>query len=627
MEDKEPKTPAEAGTENPTTQAQSEAQAPEAEPAVASETAAQAANEAAPEAQAEPEPQSELETEPEQKDEAAQEPEPQSEPKSTQQPEAEMTMEQALQEAEQRLGAKVRRGQVIKGRVVFVGHEGVAVDVGAKVEGIIPFNQLTEEPLSEEELKEMLKPGDEVEVYVVRVDLPNNVIILSKKRAEADKSWRKIVELAEKGEPVEVAVREKVRGGLVAYLEGVRAFIPASQIDIKRVADLDEFVGQTIPVKITEINRKKGRVILSRRALLESDQKKKRAEILETLEPGSEVEGKVVEVTDFGAFVNLGAIDGLIHRSELGWGRFDHPKEVVKVGDEVRAKVLSVDKERERVNLSIKALSPDPWQTASEKYEVGQRIKGKVVGLTPFGAFIEIEPGLEGLIHITEMSWTKRPRHPSDVLKDGEDVEAVVLRLDPEQRRLSLGLRQTLPDPWKELPEKFPPGTVVKGKITGVTDFGVFVEIEDGIEGLVHISELDYEHIENPGEKFKKGDELEVVVLNIDATDQRVSLSRKRLLPPPVPTEEEAEEQKKRRQRPKKSKGAPRRGAPRRTGPRRDRDLPGIATAQGADLGSFVGGESNTSVKLGDLYGDLLSDLGLEEEAGSAPAESEKEEE
>ncbi|GEM89041.1 30S ribosomal protein S1 [Oceanithermus desulfurans] len=590
MEDKEPKTPAEAGTETPETQAP-EAQASEAEvKAPAAETpAAEPAEAEAPEAA------------------------PAAEPAAP----AEMTMEQALQEAESRLGAKVRRGQVLTGRVVFVGSEGVAVDVGAKVEGIIPFNQLTEEPLSEEELKQMLKPGDEVEVYVVRVDLPNNVIILSKKRAEADKAWRKIVELAEKGEPVEVTVREKVRGGLVAYLEGVRAFIPASQVDIKRVAELDEFVGQTIPVKITEINRKKGRVILSRRVLLEEDQKKKRAEVLEGLEPGAEVEGKVVEVTDFGAFVNLGAIDGLIHRSELSWGRFEHPREVVKVGDVVKAKVLSVDRERERVNLSIKALTPDPWQTAAEKYEVGQRIKGKVVGLTPFGAFVEIEPGLEGLIHITEMSWTKRPRHPSEVLKEGEEVEAVVLRIDPEQRRLSLGLRQTLPDPWKELPEKYPPGTVVKGKITGVTDFGVFVEIEDGIEGLVHISELDYEHIDNPAEKFKKGEELEVVVLNIDATDQRVSLSRKRLLPPPVPTEDE-EQEKKRRPRQKKAKGGPKRGGPR--GPRRERELPGIATAQGADLGSFVGGESNTSVKLGDLYGDLLADLGLEEEAPAEPA-------
>ncbi len=595
MEDKEPMTPAEAGTENPQTKTPEETVSSAAEvESPAAEAVEAAAQETAPAA---------LPAE--------------AEPPAKAAPEAEMTMEQALQEAEQRLGAKVRRGQVLKGRVVFVGSEGVAVDVGAKVEGIIPFNQLTEEPLSEEELKNMLKPGDEVEVYVVRVDLPNNVIILSKKRAEADKAWRKIVELAEKGEPVEVTVREKVRGGLVAYLEGVRAFIPASQVDIKRVTNLDEFVGQTIPVKITEINRKKGRVILSRRVLLEEDQKKRRAEVLDSLEPGAEVEGKVVEVTDFGAFVNLGAIDGLIHRSELSWGRFEHPKEVVKVGDTVKAKVLSVDRERERVNLSIKALNPDPWQTAAEKYEVGQRIKGKVVGLTPFGAFVEIEPGLEGLIHITEMSWTKRPRHPSEVLKEGEEVEAVVLRIDPEQRRLSLGLRQTLPDPWKELPEKYPPGTVVGGKITGVTDFGVFVEIEDGIEGLVHISELDYEHIDNPAERFKKGDELEVVVLNIDATDQRVSLSRKRLLPPPVPTEEE-EQEKKRRPRQKKAKGGPKRGGPR--GPRRDRDLPGIATAQGADLGSFVGGESNTSVKLGDLYGDLLADLGLEEEAPAEPA-------
>lgn len=243
----------------------------------------------------------------------------------------------------------------------------------------------------------------------------------------------------------------------------------------------------------------------------------------------------MVEVTDFGVFVNLGPVDGLVHRSEITWGRFNHPREVIQKGQKVKAQVLSVDPEKERVNLSIKALIPDPWTTVAEKYPVGTRVRGKVVGLTQFGAFVEVEPGLGGLIHISELSWTKRPKHPSEVVKEGDEVEAVVLRLDPEERRLSLGLKQTQPDPWQQLTEKYPPGTVLKGKVTGVTDFGVFVEIEPGIEGLVHVSELDHKRVENPAALFKKGDEMEVVVLNIDPVEQRVSLSRKRLLPPPCP--------------------------------------------------------------------------------------------
>ncbi|AEB12834.1 30S ribosomal protein S1 [Marinithermus hydrothermalis] len=525
-----------------------------------------------------------------------------------------VTMEQALEEASARLEREIRRGQLIKGTVVFVGNEGVAVDVGAKVEGIIPFNQLTDEPLSEEELKNLLQPGDEVEVYVVRVDLSENAIVLSKKRADADKAWRKVVELYENGEPVEVTIREKVRGGLVTYIEGLRAFLPASQVDIKRVNDLDGFVGQTLPVKIIELSRKKGRIILSRRVLLEEEQKRLRQQVLQSLEPGQEVEGAVVEVTEFGVFVNLGHIDGLVHRSELTWGRFEHPREVVQVGDQVRARVLSVDPERERVNLSIKALTPDPWETVSERYEVGQRVRGKVVGLTPFGAFLEVEPGLEGLIHVSEMSWTKRPKHPSEVLKEGEEVEAVVLRIDPEARRLSLGLRQTMPDPWKELPEKYPPGTVIKGKITGVTEFGVFVELEPGIEGLVHISELDYARIENPAEQFKKGEELEVVILQIDPVEQRISLSRKRLLPPPVPTEKEEE-------RPKRAKGkrAAKKGRPAERRPRPEYAV-GAEPAY-TQYDSSVAPSGQASVKLGDLYGDLLANLGLEEE-GAEEAQS-----
>ncbi|ADH62062.1 RNA binding S1 domain protein [Allomeiothermus silvanus DSM 9946] len=533
-------------------------------------------------------------------------------------------MEQALQDAEARLEKTVQRGQILQGTVVFVGHEGVAVDIGARTEGIIPFNQLSEENLPEEELKKLLKPGDTVTVYVVRADLENGQIILSKKRAETDRSWVKIQELFDRAEPVMVTVKEKVKGGLVAFVEGVRAFLPASQVDLKRTPELDEYVGQSFPVKIIELNRKKGRVILSRRAVVEEEQKSLRAKLLSQLKPDDVVEGQVVEVTEFGVFVALGGVDGLVHRSEITWGRFTHPKEVIQKGQTVRAKVLSVDPERERVNLSIKALVSDPWLTVSEKYPIGSRVQGKVVGLTPFGAFVEVEPGLEGLIHISELSWTKRPKHPSEVVKEGQEVEAVVLRIDPTERRLSLGLRQTQPDPWKSLPDRYPPGTPVKGKVTGLTDFGVFVEIEPGIEGLIHISELDYSRVEKPSDLFKKGDEVEAVILNIDPVEQRISLSRKRLLTPPAPTPrtEEAEEGERSRrngpqprdnrgERPKKkSKGARSEGRLER----RPREGEYGVTAAYTNYDPNVATAANASVKLGDLYGDLLNQLGLEEE-------------
>jgi small subunit ribosomal protein S1 len=529
------------------------------------------------------------------------------EEKATQTPEKTFSMEEALQETEARLEKRVRPGQVLTGKVVFVGSEGVAVDIGAKTEGIIPFNQLTEKPLSDEELKGLLKPGDEVRVQVLKVDPETGQILLSRKKVEATEHWDRIRELYEKGEPVTVTVKEKVKGGVVAELDGVRAFIPASQLDLRRIPNLDAYVGQQILAKIIELNRKKGRVLLSRRAVLEEEQKKAKEAFFQSLEPGQVVEGTVVDVTDFGAFVNLGPVDGLVHRSEITWGRFNHPREVLHKGQKVRAQVVSVDPEKERVNLSIKALIPDPWSTVAEKYPVGTRVRGKVVGLTPFGAFVEVEPGLEGLIHISELSWTKRPKHPSEVVKEGDEVEAVVLRLDPAERRLSLGLKQTQPDPWQQLVEKYPPGTVVKGKVTGVTDFGVFVELEPGMEGLVHVSELDHARVENPAALFKKGDEMEVVVLHIDPVEQRISLSRKRLLPPPPPKAEE---------RPRRAKGKEARGAKRkpkgRPEERREYEYGAVAEYNLYDATAVP--TASTSVKLGDLYGDLLASLGLEEE-------------
>ncbi|MCS7069661.1 MAG: 30S ribosomal protein S1 [Meiothermus sp.] len=533
------------------------------------------------------------------------------------------SMEQALQDAEARLEKTVQRGQVITGTVVLITNDGVMVDIGARTEAIIPFNQLTEEPLSEEELKNLLKPGDSVTAYVVRADLENGQVVLSKKRAEADQSWVKVQALFDKGEPVMVEVKEKVKGGLVATIEGIRAFLPASQVDLKRTPELDEYVGQSFLVKIIELNRKKGRVILSRRTVLESEQKAARSQVLASLKEGDIVEGQVVEVTEFGVFVALGGVDGLVHRSEITWGRFNHPRDVVQKGQTVKAKVLSVDTERERVNLSMKALTQDPWLTVSERYPIGSRLNGKVVGLTQFGAFVEVEPGLEGLIHISELSWTKRPKHPSEILKEGQEVEAQVLRIDPAERRLSLGLKQTQPDPWKSLPDRFPPGTPVKGKVTGLTDFGVFVEIEPGIEGLIHVSELAYERVEKPSELFKKGDEVEAAILQIDPVEQRISLSRKRLLPPPaqatgIPGDEEGEGRKGRREgkggeRPKRAKG---KGGP-REGRGRERDYDYGVSAGAAAYTNYdpsVAAASTTNVKLGDVFGDLLSQLTLEED-------------
>ena len=441
-----------------------------------------------------------------------------------------MTMEDVLASENLPGMREVTRGDVMTGTVVFVGNDGVAVDIGAKIEGIIPFNQINDEPITHEEAQAMFKPGDSVEVYVVRSDVPNGQIVLSKKRAEQDKGWRVLADMQERDEAFQVEIIEKVRGGLVAQIDGIRAFLPASQVDTRRVNDLDPYVGKPLDVKLIELNRKRNRVIISHRAIMEASKAQAREATIGQLEPGATFEGEVVEITDFGVFVNLGGIDGLVHRSELTYGRFNHPREVVKVGDKVQVQVIDIDPTKERINLSMKALTTDPWEGAVEKYTVGQKVVGKITNITNFGAFVEIEAGLEGLVHVSEMSWTKRVRHPNEVLKEGDEVEALILRIDQKDRRISLGLRQTTDDPWSSLPDRFPPGTPVKGKVTGLTDFGVFMEIEEGIEGLIHISELDLNRVNNPADLFKKGDDIEAVILNIDPVEQRASLSRRRAL-------------------------------------------------------------------------------------------------
>ncbi|HKI58382.1 MAG TPA: 30S ribosomal protein S1 [Trueperaceae bacterium] len=523
---------------------------------------------------------------------------------------AEMTMEDVLAASDEQLARKpVHRGMITTGEVIMLSQDGIIVDVGAKIEGLLPYNQLFEFETNAADAGKYFKPGDEIQVYVVRSDIPNNTIVLSKKRADQERAWNLLQEIHDKGKPVEVEIIEKVRGGLVANL-GIRAFLPASQVDVRRVNDLSPFVGQRLKVKIIELNRRRNRVIISRRSILEEEIAEKKAETLTKLEPGLKLDGEVVEITDFGVFVNLGGIDGLVHRSELTHGRFSHPRDVVKVGEKVRVEVLDMDLERERINLSMKSLMSNPWDSVLGNYSIGQKIGGKVTNLTPFGAFVEIEPGLEGLIHVSEMSWTKRVRHPKEIVSEGEEVEAMILKIDTNQQRISLGLRQTQPDPWSSLPDRYPPGTEVTGPITGITDFGVFMEIEEGIEGLVHISELSHDHIENINDHFKRGDEVTAVILNIDPVEQRASLSRKRLLPYSAQDLESV------------GTGTP---ASRGVGGRRGR-----RSRRGSDIDydySYAATDSNTkaTTKLGDVYADLFAQFGLTETKGEEEGEGETE--
>ena len=486
------------------------------------EAAAQLAEEAAPEGEA----AAQLAEEAAPEGEAAEAPAPAAAESSDS-----MTMEEVLAASDEQLERKpVHRGLITTGEIIMLSQEGIVVDVGAKIEGTLPYNQLFEFEATAEDAAKYFKPGDKLQVYVVRSDIPNNTIVLSKKRADQERAWNLLQEITEKQKPVEVEIVEKVKGGLVANL-GVRAFLPASQVNIRRVTDLTPYVGLRLKVKIIELNRKRNRVIISRRSILEEEIAEKKTETLQKLEPGLKTDGEVVEITDFGVFVNLGGIDGLVHRSELSHGRFNHPRDVVKLGEAVEVEVLDMDLERERINLSMKTLISNPWEDVLGNYQIGNRVNGKVTNLTQFGAFVEIKPGLEGLIHVSEMSWTKRVRHPKEILTEGEDVEALILKIDTAQRRISLGLRQTQPDPWSSLPDRYPPGTELTGPITGITDFGVFMELEEGIEGLVHISELAHEHIDDINEHFNRGDEITAVILNIDPVEQRASLSRKRLLP------------------------------------------------------------------------------------------------
>ena len=417
-----------------------------------------------------------------------------------------------------------RPGDVLVGRVLLITRDSVIIDINYKCEGQVPLDEFLDH-----EGHPTVKEGEEVDVYFEGTETENGTVMLSHAKAEKFKVWRELDKAFQSETPVEGVVLGKVKGGLKVDI-GVPAFLPGSHVDIRPARNLDRYVGQRGRFQILKFNRARGNVVVSRRSVLERERASLKEQTLKVLEEGVILEGTVKNITDYGAFIDLGGIDGLLHITDMAWGRLQHPSEVLKVGDKVKVVVLKYDPERERVSLGMKQIMPDPWTKVAEAYPPGTRIKGKVVSVTDYGAFVEIEKGVEGLIHVSEMSWSKRAVHPSKVVNPGDMVEVQVLGVDEANRRISLGLKQTEANPWEELGQKHPIGSQVKGKVKSITDFGVFVEIEPGIDGLVHISDLSWtKKIRHPSEVCKKGDELEATVLGIDVEKERVSLGVKQL--------------------------------------------------------------------------------------------------
>jgi small subunit ribosomal protein S1 len=421
-----------------------------------------------------------------------------------------------------------KQGEVVTGRVVLIGRDVVTVDIGYKSEGHIPLREFVSR-----DGHIAVQEGDDIDVYFEATDTESGDIVLSRQKAEQFKVWREIEQAFEREGAVEGTIVGKVKGGLKVDI-GVSAFLPGSHADIRPTRNLDRYIGQHGRFAILKFNRSRGNVVVSRRAVLERERTALKSETLKVLEEGVILEGTVKNITDYGAFVDLGGIDGLLHVTDMSWGRVGHPSELVNVGDHVKVVVLKYDPERERVSLGMKQIIPDPWTTIAERLPLNPRIKGKVVNLADYGAFVELEPGVEGLIHVSEMSWTKRVTHPSKVLEVGQEVEVQVLDIDPANRRISLGLKQTEPNPWEMVRVNHPAGSMIKGKIKSITDFGLFVEVEENIDGLVHVSDLHWtKKVRHPSELYKKGEEVEAVVLGIDVDNERISLGIKQLAEDP----------------------------------------------------------------------------------------------
>jgi small subunit ribosomal protein S1 len=418
--------------------------------------------------------------------------------------------------------AQFQEGSVVRGTVVNVNDRGVVIDFGFKSEGLVPLEEFMEQG------EVTVKRGDEVEVLIKSMESQEGQPILSRADAVRMRAWDDLEKAYREGTSVRGKVIERVKGGLRVDVDGVAAFLPGSQVDSRPVRNLDSLKNQEIEAKVIKLNRKRSNVVLSRKAILDEQNESKKGDTLDQLEEGIIVEGQIKNLTDYGAFVDLGGIDGLLHVTDMSWGRLQNPGDLFRVGENVQVKVLKFDKDRERVSLGYKQLLPDPWESVEERFIPGTRVRGKIASVTDYGAFVELEPGVEGLVHVSEMSWSKRTKHPSKLVNPGEEVEAEVLGVDPRARRISLGMKQIQPNPWDTLRERYTIGSRVHGRVRNLTDFGAFIEIEEGIDGLVHVSDISWnKRIKHPGEVLKKGQEIEAVITNIDSENRRLSLSIK----------------------------------------------------------------------------------------------------
>jgi small subunit ribosomal protein S1 len=427
--------------------------------------------------------------------------------------------DQMLEMYEETLSS-IQEGEIVKARVVRVTDNAVILDVGFKSEGAIARDEFKN--------PDQLQPGDEVEVFLENLEDAEGVVVLSKKKADFLRVWERIKQAHENNEKVPGMLTRKIKGGVTVDLMGVDAFLPGSQIALRRVPNIEDLIGQTFDFKIIKLNKRRRNIVVSRRVILEEERSTKREQLVKELLVGQVRKGVVKNVTDFGAFIDLGGLDGLLHITDMSWGRVGHPSEIVSIGDELDVKVLDIDWNRERISLGLKQLMPYPWKDIENKYPVGARVRGKVVSITNYGAFIELEKGVEGLVHISEMSWTRNVKHPSKLVNIGDEIEAVVLKVDRDEEKISLGMKQIEEDPWLALPVKYPIGTRVTGKVRNLTSFGAFVEIEPGIDGLIHISDMSWtKRVQHPSEVLRKGEDVEVVVLGVDPENKRISLGLK----------------------------------------------------------------------------------------------------
>ena len=421
-------------------------------------------------------------------------------------------------------------GEIVKGVVVKIDRDEVMVDVGYKSEGYIPLSEFGTMP----DGTPKVKVGDPVDVYLLRKEDQDGLVVLSKEIADQKIVWDSIAEAYEREEVVQGKIVRRIKGGLKVEIGNVKAFLPASQVELRPVQNFDRYIGKTLDMKVIKLSKRRRNIVLSRRVILEDELEAKRKATLSTLEPEQTREGIVKNITQFGAFIDLGGVDGLLHKSDMSWGRVNHPSEVVSVGDKVEVMVLSVDAEAGKISLGMKQKTPDPWLSVEEKYPVGSTVSGRVVNIVDYGAFVELEPGVEGLVHVSEMSWTRRVPHPSKLLRKGDIIQARVLDVDASKQKISLGIKQLQPNPWELLADKYPVGSRINGKVRNLTDFGAFVEIEEGIDGLIHVSDLSWaKRVMNPSDILKEGDEVEAVVLSIDPEKQRVSLGLKQIEPDP----------------------------------------------------------------------------------------------